>query len=47
MPKTQIRPDSFFIMPIPQTSSVEAFERHFGDKCLRTGRGEAWLEINA
>ncbi len=34
-------------MPIPETTSAEAFERYVGGKCLRTGRSEAWNEIKA
>jgi len=34
-------------MPIPETTSAEAFERYVGGKCLRTGRGEAWKDIKA
>ena len=34
-------------MPIPETTSAEAFERYVGGKCLRVGRGKAWREIKA
>ena len=34
-------------MPIPETTSAEAFERYVGGKCLRAGHGEAWREIKA
>ena len=34
-------------MPIPETTSAEAFERYVGGKCLRAGRGEAWRDIKA
>jgi AraC family transcriptional regulator len=34
-------------MPIPDTTSAEAFERYVGGKCLRAGRGEAWRDIKA
>ena len=34
-------------MPIPETTSAEAFERYVGGKCLRMGRGEAWRDIKA
>jgi AraC family transcriptional regulator len=34
-------------MPVPETTSAEAFERYVGGKCLRAGRGEAWREIKA
>jgi AraC family transcriptional regulator len=34
-------------MPIPETTSAEAFERYVGGKCLRAGRGDAWREIKA
>jgi AraC family transcriptional regulator len=36
-----------FPMPIPETTSAEAFERYVGGKCLRAGRGEAWRDIKA
>jgi AraC family transcriptional regulator len=35
------------LMPIPETTSAEAFERYVGGKCLRAGRGEAWRDIKA
>jgi len=28
-------------MPIPETTSAEAFERYAGGKCLRASRGKA------
>ncbi len=34
-------------MPVPQTTSAEAFERYVGGTCLRAGRGRAWQEIKA
>ena len=34
-------------MPIPDTTSAEAFERYVGGKCLRVGEGKAWREIKA
>jgi len=34
-------------MPIPETTSAEAFERYVGGKCLRACRGEAWRDIKA
>jgi len=34
-------------MPIPEHTSVEAFERYVGGQCLRAGRGEAWRDIKA
>jgi AraC family transcriptional regulator len=34
-------------MPIPETTSAEAFERYVGGKCLRVGRGDAWKDIQA
>jgi AraC family transcriptional regulator len=34
-------------MPIPETTSAEAFERYVGGKPLRSGHGEAWREIKA
>ena len=34
-------------MPIPETTSAEAFERYVGGKCLRVGHGKAWREIKA
>jgi AraC family transcriptional regulator len=32
-------------MPIPETTSVEAFERYVGGKCLRRSKGKAWRDI--
>ncbi|MFA6289498.1 MAG: helix-turn-helix domain-containing protein [Opitutaceae bacterium] len=32
-------------MPIPETTSAEAFERYVSGKTLKTGRGKAWREI--
>ena len=34
-------------MPVPETTSAEAFERYVGGNCLRAGRGGAWREIQA
>lgn len=34
-------------MPIPETTSAEAFERYVGGKCLRMCRGKAWRDIKA
>jgi AraC family transcriptional regulator len=34
-------------MPIPETTSAEAFERYVGGKCLRVGSGDAWRDIKA
>ena len=34
-------------MQVPETTSVEAFERYVGGKCLRAGRGKAWRDIKA
>jgi AraC family transcriptional regulator len=34
-------------MPVPETTSAEAFERYVGGKCLRVGSGEAWRDIKA
>jgi hypothetical protein len=34
-------------MPVPETTSVEAFERSVGGKCLVACRGKAWREIKA
>jgi AraC family transcriptional regulator len=36
-----------FQMSIPESTSVEAFERYVGGKCLVVGDGEAWREIKA
>jgi hypothetical protein len=36
-----------FPMPIPETTSAEAFERYVGGKCLRASRGKAWRDIKA
>jgi len=34
-------------MPVPETTSADAFERYVGGKCLALGRGEAWREVRA
>jgi AraC family transcriptional regulator len=34
-------------MPIPETTSAEAFERYVGGKCLVACRGKAWRDIKA
>ena len=34
-------------MPIPETTSAEAFERYVGGKRLRTCRGKAWRDVKA
>jgi AraC family transcriptional regulator len=34
-------------MPIPETTSAEAFERYVGGKCLRASGGKAWRDIKA
>ena len=34
-------------MPIPETTSAEAFDRYVGGKLLKTGRGKAWRDIRA
>ena len=34
-------------MPVPETTSAEAFERYVGGKCLRVGDGKAWRDIKA
>src|SRR5947209_14935184 len=34
-------------MPIPETTSAEAFWRYAGGKCLFESRGEAWRDIKA
>lgn len=34
-------------MQVPEATSVEAFERYVGGKCLRAGRGKAWRDIKA
>jgi len=34
-------------MPVPETTSAEAFERYVGGKCLRIGSGEAWRDVKA
>ena len=36
-----------FPMPIPETTSAEAFERYIGGNCLRASRGKAWRDIKA
>ncbi len=35
------------LMPIPETTSAEAFADYVGGKCLRVGHGKAWREIKA
>lgn len=39
--------DDSFPMPVPETTSAEAFERYVGGKCLVACRGEAWRDIKA
>jgi AraC family transcriptional regulator len=34
-------------MPVPETTSAEAFTQYVGGKCLRAGRGKAWRDIKA
>jgi AraC family transcriptional regulator len=34
-------------MPVPETTSAEAFERYVGGKCLVVCRGKAWRDIKA
>jgi AraC family transcriptional regulator len=34
-------------MPVPETTSAEAFERYVGGKCVRAGHGDAWHDIKA
>ncbi len=34
-------------MPIPETTSAEAFERYVGGKCLRASHGKAWRDVKA
>jgi AraC family transcriptional regulator len=34
-------------MPIPESTSAEAFERYVGGKCIVACRGEAWRDIKA
>ena len=34
-------------MPIPETTSAEAYESYIGGKCLRACRGDAWRDIKA
>ena len=34
-------------MPVPETTSAEAFERYVGGKCLRVSSGEAWRDVKA
>lgn len=36
-----------FFMPVPETTSAEAFENYVGGKCLRASRGKAWHNIKA
>lgn len=35
------------MIPIPETTSADAFERFVGGTCLRAGRGKAWRDIEA
>ena len=35
------------LMPVPETTSAEAFEKYIGGKCVRACRGKAWREIKA
>jgi hypothetical protein len=34
-------------MPVPETTSAEAFARYVGEKVLRVGRGKPWREFQA
>jgi hypothetical protein len=34
-------------VPIPETTSAEASERHVGGKRLRAGHGKAWRDMKA
>jgi hypothetical protein len=34
-------------MPVPESTSAEAFERYMGGKCLVACRGEAWRDLKA
>ena len=35
------------LVPVPETTSAEGFERYVGGKCLHDSHGEAWREIKA
>ena len=35
------------LMPVPETTSAEAFARYVSGKCLRIGSGDAWRDIKA
>jgi hypothetical protein len=35
------------LMPIPETTSAEAFARYVGGKVLRVGRGKAWWKSHS
>jgi len=39
--------DHLLLVPIPETTSAEAYESYIGGKCLRTCRGAAWRDIKA
>lgn len=39
--------DDSSLVPVPETTSAEAFARYVGGKVLRVGRGKAWREIQA
>jgi len=39
--------DHLVLVPIPETTSAEAYESYIGGKCLRACRGEAWRDIKA
>jgi AraC family transcriptional regulator len=36
-----------FAMPVPESTSAEAFTHNVGGKCLRACRGEAWHDVKA
>ena len=39
--------DHLLFVPIPETTSAEAYESYICGKCLRACRGEAWRDIKA
>ena len=39
--------DHLLLVPIPETTSAEAYESYIGGKCLRACRGAAWRDIKA
>jgi hypothetical protein len=38
---------NFLLVPVPEITSAETFERYVGGKCLRASSGKAWRDIKA